>query len=88
MTFVSKRLLGVGSKRILQFSFSAREPRSWVIVLVDSTRVFLLLLFYIVISWNMPLFKVWNENKLNKKLVVAKNFAELVSTICFNMPGG
>ena len=32
-------------------------------------------------------FVVWSEDKLNKKLVVAKNFAELVSTVCFNMPG-
>ena len=42
---------------------------------VDSTRVFL----FRVISWNMPLFKVWSEDKLNKKFVVAENFAELVS---------
>ena len=41
--------------------------------------VFLLLSFYIVILWNMPLFKVWSEDKLNKKFVVAENFAELVS---------
>ena len=27
----------------------------------------------------MPLFKVWSEDKLKKKLVVAENFAELVS---------
>ena len=33
----------------------------------------------IFISWNMPLFKVWSEDKLNKKFVVAENFAELVS---------
>ena len=63
-------------------------PRSRVIALVDSTWVFLLLFFYIVLSWNMPLFKVWTERKLNKKLVVPENFAELVSTVCFNMPGG
>ena len=31
----------------------------------------------------MPLFKVWSEDKLNKKFVVAENFAELVSTVCF-----
>ena len=31
----------------------------------------------------MPLFKVWSKDKLNKKFVVAKNFAELVSTFCF-----
>ena len=37
----------------------------------------------------MPLFKVWSEDKLNKKLVVAKNFAELVSTVCFTcLEGG
>ena len=58
LTFVSKRLLAVGSKRISQFFDSAGEPRSRVIALVDSTWVFLLLSFYIVISWNMSLFKV------------------------------
>ena len=41
--------------------------------------VFLLLSFYIVILWNMPLFKMWSEDKLNKKFVVAESFAELVS---------
>ena len=80
LTFVSKRLSAVGSKRISQFFDSARERRSRVIALVDSMRVFLLLSFYIVISWNMPLFKVWSEDKLNKKFVVAETFAELVST--------
>ena len=78
LTFVSKRLSAVGSKRITRFFDSAREPRSRVIALVDSTWVFLLLSFYIVLSWNMPLFKVWSEDKLNKKFVVAENFAELV----------
>ena len=39
--------------------------------------VFLLLSFYIVLSWNMSLFKVWSEDKLNKKFVVVGNFAEL-----------
>ena len=29
----------------------------------------------------MPLFKVWSKDKLNKKFVVAENFAELVSTV-------
>ena len=80
MTFVSKRLSAVRSKRILQFFDSAPERRSQVIALVDSTWVFLLLSFYIVISWNMPLFKVWSEDKLKKKFVVAETFAELVST--------
>ena len=78
LTFVSKRLSALGSKRISQSFDSARERRSRVIALVDYTWVFLLLSFYI--SWNMPLFKVWSEDKLNKKFVVAENFAELVST--------
>ena len=74
LTFVTKRLSAVGNKRISQFFNSAIEPCSRVIALVDSSWVFLLLSFYIVISWNMPLFKVWSEDKLNKK-----NFAKLVS---------
>ena len=49
LTFVPKRLSAVGNKRILQFFDSARERRSRVIALVDSTWVFLLLSFYIVI---------------------------------------
>ena len=88
LTFVSKRLSAVGSKRISQFFDSVGGPRSRVIALVDSTWVLLLLSFYIGLSWNMPLFKVWSEDKLNKKFVVGENFAELVSTVCFNMPGG
>ena len=88
LTFMSKRLSAVGSKKISQFFDSAGEPRSRVIPLVHSTRVFLLLSFYIVLSWNMPFFQVWSEDKLNKQFVVAENFAELVSTVCFNMPGG
>ena len=55
LTFVSKRLSAVGSKRISQLFDSAGEPRSRVIAVVDSTWVFLLLSFYIVLSWNMPL---------------------------------
>ena len=88
LTFVSRRLSAVGSKRISHIFDSAGEPRSRVIPLVDSTWVFLLLSFYIVLSWNMPLFKVWSEDKLNKKFVVAENFGELVSTVCFYMPEG
>ena len=83
LTFVSKRPVAVGSKRISQFFDSAGEPRLRVIALVDSTLVFLLLSFHIVLSWNMPLFKVWSEDKVNKNFVVAENFAELVSTVCF-----
>ena len=81
LTFVSKHLSAVGSKKISQFFDSARKPRSRVIALVDSTWVFLLLSFYVVIWWNRPLFKVLSEDKLNKKFVVAENFAKLVSTV-------
>ena len=89
LTFKRKRLSAVGNKRISQFFDSAREPRSQVIALVHSTWVFLLLSFHIVISWNMSLFKVWSEDKLNKKFVVAKNFAELVSTVALTcLEGG
>ena len=79
LTFVSKHLSAVGNKRISQFLDSAREPHSRVIALADSTWGFLVLSVYIVISWNMPLFKVWSEDKLNKKFVVAENFAKFVS---------
>ena len=80
LTFVPKRLSAVGNKRILQFFDSASEPCSQVIALVDSTWVFFLLFsFYIVMSWNMPLFKVWSEDKLNKKFVVAENLFPNVS---------
>ena len=81
LTFVSKGLSAVGSKRISKFFDSVHEPRSRVIALVDSTWVFLSLSFYVVISWNMPLFKVWSEDKLTKKFIVAENFAELVSSV-------
>ena len=38
---------------------------------------------------NMPLFKVWSENKLNKKFVVTENFADLVSTVALTcLEGG
>ena len=76
------------AKGFCNFFDSAGEPRSRLIALVDSTWVFLLLSFYILLSWNMPLFKVWSEDKLNKKLVVAENFAKLVSTVCFTCLGG
>ena len=79
LTFESKRLSAVGNKRISQFFDSVCERRSRVIAFVDSTWGFLLLSFCIVISWNMPLFKVWSEDKLNKKFVLAEHFAELVS---------
>ena len=41
LTFVSKRLSAVWNRRISQFFDSAREPRSRVIALVDSTWGFL-----------------------------------------------
>ena len=79
LIFVPKRLSAVGNKKISQFFDSASEPRSRVIAPLDSTWVFLLLSSYIVISRKMLLFKVWSEDKLNKKFVVAENFAKLVS---------
>ena len=82
LTFVSNRLSAVGSKRISQF-FDSR-----VIALIDSAWVFLLLSFCIVLSWNMPLFKVWSEDKLNKKFVVDENFAATCFHGLLHMPGG
>ena len=76
----------MGHLTFVKTSVSGRKQKDFailIIALVDSTWVFLLLSFYIVLSWNMPLFKVWSEDKLNKKFVVAENFAELVSTVCF-----
>ena len=37
-------------------------------VLVDSTWVFRLLSFYIVISWNMPLLKAWGRRQAQQKI--------------------
>ena len=81
LTFLSKRLSAVGNKRISQFFASAREPRSRVISCSCRFQLgfFLLLSFHIVISWYRSLFKVWSEDKLNKKFVAAEHFAELVS---------
>ena len=70
-TFLSKRLSAVGNKRISQHVSCVDGSYA----LVDSTWVFLLLSFYTVISRNMPLFKAWSEDKLNKKFVVAEKFA-------------
>ena len=52
LTFVSKRLSAVGNERILQIFDSAREARSRFIALVNSTWIFLLLSFYIVLYNN------------------------------------
>jgi len=61
------------TKRISQFFDTARELHSQIIALVHSTwGFFLLFSFYIIILWNMPLFKAWSEDKLNKKFVVAE----------------
>ena len=46
LTFVSNRLSAVRSKRITKFFDSAREQRSRVIALVDSTWVFLLFFLF------------------------------------------
>ena len=79
LTFVPKRLSAVGNKRISQFFDSASEPRSRVIALVDSTWGFSV----VVVSYSYILeyafVKVWSEDKLNKKFLVAENFAKLVS---------
>ena len=71
LTFLSKRLSEVGNKRTSQYFASAREPRSRVIALVDSTWVFfflLLLSLYVVISFNMSLFKAWSEDKAEQEI--------------------
>jgi len=43
--------------------------------------MFLLLSFYIVISWNVPLFKVWSKDKLNKKSVVDESLEPFKKSI-------
>jgi len=58
LTFVSKRLSAVGNKRISQFFYSAREPHSRVIAVVDFMQVFPFLSFYVFISWNYAFFCV------------------------------
>ena len=73
LTFLPKRLSAVGNKRISQFFASAREPSSRSLLLSIPRGFFLLLSFYIVISWNISLFKVWSEDELNMKFVVAEN---------------
>ena len=82
LTFVSKTSVSGRKQKdcaILTFCTGAAAPRSRIIALVDSLWVFLLLSLCVFISWNMPLFKVWSDDKLKKKFVVAENFAELVS---------
>ena len=83
LTFLPKRLSAVGNKRISQFFPSARKPRSRVVALVNSTWFFffLLLSFYIVISWNMSLSKAWSADKLNKKFAVAENLQNLFPNV-------
>ena len=50
LTFVSKRLSAVGSKRISEFFDSAGEPRSRVIALVHSTRFFVVVVVVVLYS--------------------------------------
>ena len=78
--FMSKHLSVVGKKRMLQFFDSAHAPHSQVIPCG----------FFCccrhTAAWDMSFFKVWSEDKLNKKYVVAEIFAELfeLSTLnCF-----
>ena len=70
---MSKRVSAVGNKSFRNSQHMRRVHRSLLLTIL------LLSLHYIVTSWNMPLFKVWSEDKLNKKLVVAENLPELVS---------
>ena len=73
LNLMSKRLSEVRNKRILQFFNSAHAPRSQVIPCG----------FFCccrhIIAWDMPLFKMTSEDKMNNKYVVAEIFAELVS---------
>ena len=89
MTFVLKRLSAVGSKRISQFFDSARVAAFtghcscrfhvgfFAVVILYSYIVVVILYSYIV----EYAFKVWSEDKLNKKFVEAENVAELVSQL-------
>ena len=80
LTSMSKRLSAVGSKRISHFFLIQYVSRVHGSLLLSiPSGFFCCCPFYTVISWTMPLFKVWSEDKLNKKFVVAENFAELVS---------
>ena len=51
LTFLSTRLSAVGNKRTSQFFASAREPRSRVIALVDSTWVFFSVVVVVLCSY-------------------------------------
>ena len=75
LTFVYKRLSAVGGKRISQFFDSAGEHCFCRFHVGFSVVVVL----YSSIVESRPLFKVWSEDKLNKKFAVAENFAKLVS---------
>ena len=85
LTFVSKRLSAVGSKRISQFFDTAGEPRSRVIALVDSTWVFLLSSFYIVLSWNIPSVE---RRQAEQKIRSGWKFCRTCFHSCVDMPGG
>jgi len=60
---MSKCPSAVGNKRILQFFHSARALRTQVIALVDSKSVFLLLSFYIFMSFIFIEFYLNQEKK-------------------------
>ena len=75
LNFVSKRLSAVGNKRISQLFDSALAPRSRVI-----PCGFFCCCRYII-AWNMSLFKVWSEDKLNKKFVVAEFLQNFFLTV-------
>ena len=68
LTFLSKRLSAVVSR--VQRSLLSSIPRGLFCYILYS---------YIVISQNMPFVKVWSDDKVNKKFIVAENFTQLVA---------
>ena len=68
----------VGNKKISEF-LAPRSYHGSLLLIIPRGFFCCLSLRYIVISWSMPLFKVWSEDKLNNKFIVAEKFAELVS---------
>ena len=92
LTFVSKRLSAVGSKRIMisQLNFLIQHVKHIHRLLLlsiprcNSTFFVVVVLCSYIVEYTFILFKVWSEDKLNKKFLAAENFAELVSTVAFN----
>ena len=87
LNFVSKRLSAVGSKRISQFFDSAREPRSRVIALVDSTWVFSVVVLYSYIVEYAFVISV-ERGQAEQGIRSGLKFCRTCFHSCFNMPGG